>query len=260
MSFEFYLCVLSLLDVAKFDNVIIHGDGPPTGKYWDLIKDHPNLRLVLRTLIDGDRESVYSNAVKVRAHVADVLRFDIMNRYGGLYVDTDAIFFRPLTRELRAYDVVVSPDIAQGQRSFPNVYQNGVMLGKRGAPFWRYYMESFRKYYDENWLWNCNFGLYRVKERHPETVLNEPRLNTICYQFQCHPYWKPYGSDGPVDLVRDWRNNTFALQNCGPPMEEHSSPEALLKNNGSTLYGAVAMYVLEQSGKLDFFRKFINKT
>ena len=61
-----------------------------------------------------------------------------------------------------------------------------------------------------------------------------------------------------VEIMKGWRNNTLALQNCGPPAEEHSSPEALLKNNGTTLYGAVAMYVLEQSGKLDFFRKLAN--
>jgi len=37
MDFLFFLCVLSLLHVAKVDMVYIHGDKPPTGIYWDLL-------------------------------------------------------------------------------------------------------------------------------------------------------------------------------------------------------------------------------
>jgi len=37
MDFLFFLCVQSLLHVAKVDMVYIHGDRPPTGTYWDLL-------------------------------------------------------------------------------------------------------------------------------------------------------------------------------------------------------------------------------
>jgi len=37
MDFLFFLCVVSLLHVAKVDIVYIHGDSPPTGFYWDLL-------------------------------------------------------------------------------------------------------------------------------------------------------------------------------------------------------------------------------
>ena len=48
MDFLFYLCVASLIYVAQVDAVYIHGDGPPTGTYWPLIKDHPKLHLIYR--------------------------------------------------------------------------------------------------------------------------------------------------------------------------------------------------------------------
>lgn len=48
MDFLFYLCVASLIYVAKVDGVYIHGDGPPTGSYWELIKDNPKLHLIYR--------------------------------------------------------------------------------------------------------------------------------------------------------------------------------------------------------------------
>jgi len=48
MDFLFYLCVASLIHVARVDAVYIHGDGPPTGSYWPLIKDHPKLHIIYR--------------------------------------------------------------------------------------------------------------------------------------------------------------------------------------------------------------------
>jgi len=48
MDFLFYLCVASLIYVARVDAVYIHGDGPPTGPYWALIKDNPKLHLIYR--------------------------------------------------------------------------------------------------------------------------------------------------------------------------------------------------------------------
>ena len=49
MSFLFFVSVLSLLHVAKVDMVYVHGDGPLTGYYWDLLIDTgQNVQFVLR--------------------------------------------------------------------------------------------------------------------------------------------------------------------------------------------------------------------
>jgi len=49
MDFLFFLCVVSLLHVAKVDIVYIHGDSPPTGFYWDLLmKTGQKVQHVLR--------------------------------------------------------------------------------------------------------------------------------------------------------------------------------------------------------------------
>ena len=69
------------------------------------------------------------------SHVSDVWRVDIMLKYGGIYVDVDAIFVRPLTKKLRAYDVVVSYDWYQC--GFPaDVLNLGVIVSKPRARFW----------------------------------------------------------------------------------------------------------------------------
>jgi len=39
IDFMFFLCVLSILHVAKVDVVYVHGERPPTGYYWNLLVD-----------------------------------------------------------------------------------------------------------------------------------------------------------------------------------------------------------------------------
>ena len=48
MDFLFYLCVASLIYVARVDAVYRHGNRPHTRWYWNLIKDHPKLHLIYR--------------------------------------------------------------------------------------------------------------------------------------------------------------------------------------------------------------------
>ena len=83
MNYIFYLCVLSLLYVAQVDTLYIHGNGPPTGPYWDSIKNHTRLQTIYR-----EPGMIYENKINVRSHVSDVWRVDFMLRYGGIYCDT----------------------------------------------------------------------------------------------------------------------------------------------------------------------------
>jgi len=69
------------------------------------------------------------------AHISDTWRADILFKYGGVYIDTDAIVVRPLRKELRAYDVVLSYEWIDWDRPFPDIIQNGVIVSKPGAQF-----------------------------------------------------------------------------------------------------------------------------
>ena len=77
-------------------------------------------------------------------------------------------------------------------------------------------MKWFR---DEDFSWNGLRQPYRVFERHPDTVLVEPRLQVICFKSLCHPTWWPGYHDATVSHLNrppgvaplDWRNDTFAF-------------------------------------------------
>ncbi|KAK2147431.1 hypothetical protein LSH36_553g00005 [Paralvinella palmiformis] len=127
MDFLFYLCVLSLVYVAEVDKVYIHGDAPPAGPYWDRIKSNEKVSLIYR----DSPGMIYGTKVDIISHVTDVWRVDFMVRYGGIYVDTDTVFVKPLDREIRAYDAVGSYDWTYWNPPFPDTINFGVAIGKR---------------------------------------------------------------------------------------------------------------------------------
>lgn len=255
MSFQFFLCVLSLVEVAKVDRVYIHGDSPPTGFYWNLIEGHPKIKTVYRTLFDNRYEKIYGKNVTGNEYISDIWRLQILYRYGGLYVDSDVLFYRPLTREIRAYDAVISKNILTNT-VFPDTYSNGVMIGKPGARFWLLLMEYMKQFSD------CCLRPYKIKERHPELVHEDVHLQVICSNARCFPTWmKSYKDKNSHHLqtgsMANWLNDSYAVHHTALELPELSSHQGLLRNNGSTLFGEIALYILKQAGKLEYFQKLL---
>ena len=83
MGYLFHLSVLSLLYIVLVDTLYIHGNGPPSGRYWDSIKNHPRLKSIYREPGMIDRKKI-----DVLSHVSDVWRADFMVRYGEIYSDS----------------------------------------------------------------------------------------------------------------------------------------------------------------------------
>jgi mannosyltransferase OCH1-like enzyme len=85
---------------------------------------------------------IYGTAVNVVSHVTDIWRVDFMVKYGGIYVDTDVVFVRPLDRHIRGYDAVGAYDWTYWNHPFPDTINFGVALGKRNAPYWHKFQVS----------------------------------------------------------------------------------------------------------------------
>ena len=83
---------------------------------------------------------IHGQPVNIMAHKTDVWRIDILNKYGGVYIDTDAVFVNRPSEELRGYDAVGSYDWTDWHPPYPNLFFNGFMMGKPGAPFWKAFM------------------------------------------------------------------------------------------------------------------------
>ena len=248
MDFLFYLSVLSLLYVAKVDVVYIHGSAP-TGHYWDSIKNHERIVVILRET----PKTVYGNRVHVLSHVTDVWRVDFMVKYGGIYVDTDTVFVKPLDRQIRSYDAVGSYDWTDWHYPFPDIVNFGVAVGKRNATFWRLFQESMHHFVDADWALNGLRKPYKIKERHPKLLKIDPRLQVICFRLKCHPTWYPgYHNESihhrNTDSIRNWRKDVYAFHWTLPTPPELKSEDALMNTSG--MFAEIGKYILRSAGKI----------
>ena len=173
--------------------------------------------------------------------------------FSGIYVDTDAIFVKPLDREIRGYDAVGSYDWVYWNPPFPDTINFGVALGKRNALFWHKFQESMKWWIDSDFSWNGLRQPYRILERYPELLKIDPRLQVICYQYKCHPTWvKNYHSGNQNHLnsnsITDWHEQTYSFHWTAPTPPELLSEEAALTHD--SLFAELAQYVLHQAGVL----------
>lgn len=250
MDFLFFLGVLSLIYVAEVDMVYIHGVAP-IGFYWETLKDHPKVKLIHREA----SHKVYNQDVRIISHVSDIWRVDIMVQYGGLYIDSDVIFVRPLDDNIRRYDAVACYDWVDWTRPYPNILNFGVTLGKRGAKFWKKFQESMKWFLTDDFSWVGLRQPYRLLERNPDLIRIDPHLSVICYNFKCHPTWYPdFGNESlhhenSHTISSDWKADTYSFHFTVPTPLELSNETALLQSS-KTLFAEIGLHVLQKANIL----------
>ncbi|KAK2154976.1 hypothetical protein LSH36_252g03041 [Paralvinella palmiformis] len=193
-------------------------------------------------------------SVSGASHRSDIWRLDLMNKYGGLYLDTDVIFVKPISNHLRAYEAVMSLSFTTFT-PFPDRLQSGVMLGKRGGKFWNEFMKTMRTYRDDLWTWNVCFLPYKVKEIYPKSVLIYDRLQVCCPKAKCHPTWWPNYHNRSINhlntnTIPDWRTEAYSYHfvGGGTPPELRNEKKA---RRAKTMFGEMARFVLEEAGLLN---------
>jgi hypothetical protein len=255
MDFVFFLSLLSMLYVVKVDVLYIHGDQPPTGEYWARVCALPAVRGRVKLVTRDPPSLVYQGAIEpwYRALMSDIIRVDLMIKYGGVYTDTDAIWARGLSLEERAYDAVATYDWVDWSYPYPDTVNFGVSYGKRNAPFYRLFRDSMRRLDNDLHGFTGVAMPYKILEKHPGLLRIDRRLGVICYYSRCHPLWeKDYHNmthDHVVaNSIRNWRNDVHAFHWTHPnPVELHNQTILL---NSKGIFAELGQFVLQQAGLL----------
>ena len=245
MDFLFYLGVLSLLFVVEVETVYIHGD-IPRGPYWDKVKDHPRLHFISREA----PHTVFGTKVRVLPHVSDIWRVDFMIKYGGIYLDTDAVFVKPLNHFIRGFDAIATYDWTYWNHPFPDTINFGVMAGKKNATYWHHFQKSMDWFRDRDWAWNGLRRPYKLQEKYPELVKIDPHFQVICFYSKCHPTWHPQYHNEKIDhlnsnSIKDWRNDVYAFHFTTPTPKELTNEKALYQSK--TIFAEIGQFILEKA-------------
>lgn len=133
-----YLSVISALHVLGPQRVLIHYDQQPSGIYWDMLKDHVELKKARKVT------SIFGNPISHYAHKADIIRIEALLEYGGIYLDMDVFVLRPFDALLVHNDFVMGLEQGIG-------LCNAVILANKDSPFLKRWYESYRDFHQSDW-------------------------------------------------------------------------------------------------------------
>jgi len=96
--FHHAICLLSVQRFFRPTKIFFWHDAVPTGRWWAFVRQSVAHLLLVPY---ARPTSVFNRNVTVPEHQSDVARLELIEEYGGLYVDLDVILVRSLDPLLR---------------------------------------------------------------------------------------------------------------------------------------------------------------
>lgn len=139
-----YLAVASAKEINPDYEVMMHAKYEPKGNFWwDAIKP-----MVTMVPVEEVPMSIFGKPIKNHAHSADVLRLQAMQKYGGIYLDSDTICVKP-------FDPLLSHNFVMGVEKFEghvNGLCNAVIMSAPNAPFLDHWYNAYHEFNPDGWI------------------------------------------------------------------------------------------------------------
>lgn len=242
VNFFIYLSIYSMISVLKVDMVYVHGDVEPNGDYWTRLLNSGKAKFVFCPPI----QTVFGNAVDPgdKFHGKDILSVYFLYLYGGVFIDWDAIFTRPLDDSVRGYDAVIGYDwfIPPEAPTFPEVINPGVLAAKRHSVFISMWLEKYKDFGKKGGFYYTGLLVpYKLYEHYPETVKLDPKFQVICWQQTCHPPWMDGYTKANFHSEFDWKQ-VYSVHFTYPDPREFYGEDSL--RNATTMIGRMGQRVM----------------
>ena len=221
MNFINYISILSVHKIHKPDVIMFHCDHLPVGSWWDKLWKDVSLEVHYRrapTTVHGQR-------LLHRFHQGDVAKLEILQQYGGIYLDYDVIVINPLN-SLRQYPITLG-------KEKPPKFIAGIILAHKKSVFLKIWYESYRNNYRPmDWDFNCARLTYQLYLKMPNLVHVEPSSLTTPDWTERHLLW---------DQVIDWKGLYVVHIMTHSLFGTEYNPENI-KNLNST-FGEIMRYI-----------------
>lgn len=147
-SFIYFMSIYSNYVINKPDIIYFHCQYEPRGYWWYKARKYIKINYI-RTNIDTMKWG--KKSIIKYAHKADKLRLEILNKYGGVYMDIDTITIRPYYHLINDNNGTVDFVIGIQEENYLNreltLYCNAILMSKRNSPFIQKWMEMYEKYF-----------------------------------------------------------------------------------------------------------------
>lgn len=143
-SFFNYLVILAARRHLRPKQLLIHFNDEPNTFWWNQTKHDTEINATLmKTRLVS---KIFGNSVYHHAHRSDILRLEILMKYGGIYLDTDVLTFQSLDLLLNVSDVVMAYETTED-----TFICNAVILAKRNAVFLKRIYDAYQSYNPKCW-------------------------------------------------------------------------------------------------------------
>lgn len=165
-SYIHYLSVVSAWRNIKPRSIMFHHGNLPAGKWWDLSK--PYLTLVRARNVT----EIFGVPVRHFAHKADIIRLEVLKKYGGIYLDADVVTLRSFD-SLRKHSVVMA---RQHVRKTKIEICNAVILATPNAPFLERMYQSYSRDFKPDECYACHSVILTgmLAKQYPKEIHVEP--------------------------------------------------------------------------------------
>ncbi|XP_054157380.1 uncharacterized protein LOC128955733 [Oppia nitens] len=168
MDFSHYVSVLSVLRNQKPVSVVFHCNCDRLrGRYWEkLMSLSDSHRLQLRSIVKP--VFIFGKKLSSVYHQSDIVRIDIMMRFGGIFLDNDVYVVKSLDI-FRKYEFTIGWPLDEN-------IGTQILIGHKNARFPRLWYESYKKYRPTRWYYNAGqLPTQDILNPKPSLVHREPR-------------------------------------------------------------------------------------
>ncbi len=203
-SFIHFLAILSAWKINQPDALFYHYEYEPSGYWWERARPYLQLNKVKAP------NSIFDRPIKHFAHQADVLRLEILQDQGGIYLDND-IFCINSFKPLLKYGFVMGKEPGVG-------LCNAVILSQASAPFLARWFEGYRKFNDLSWNQFSVILPHRLAKKNPNLIHVEDGFSFFYPMYnrylQTFFFWKSLGFPNITRSLRflaNYKERQFAI-------------------------------------------------
>jgi hypothetical protein len=174
-----YVAIMSAYHVNRPDVIYFHYRYEPFGPLWNMVKPYLTMDRI------EPPEMIFDKKIKHYAHKADVVRLNILNEKGGIYLDIDTICVRPLA-PLMKYDFVM------GIQGDDYGLCNAIMMSKNNTDFGQHWYKSYESF-NQQWDLHSVKIPYTLSKINPITILPNDAF--------FYPLWDPFAEKMLSDQI-----------------------------------------------------------
>ena len=193
-----YLSIKAAYDNLNPTTIFIHYRNKPYGIWWNKVLPYVTLQKV------RDVKTIFGNSVTNFAHKADVIRLEVLLKYGGIYLDSDTWLIQDFSKILLdgKYDFVMGQEGPLGAVGLCNA----IIIAKPNAKFLQIWYNEYRHFSSQNWNEFSVLLPNKLAMQYPSLIHIEPHTSF---------FWPMWDANGLARLYLrtdcEWINRGYAV-------------------------------------------------